>query len=185
MLRKTLAAVAILAMLLLASVWLIAHRDVSDLRARLAAAPPVPPVVRNAYVKAEPLALERPRFTWRAMLPPRRGVAMCAPTLLGRVAGRAQYPVPLVVAALFTPDELLRIHAHEFGIENASRVYFGKSAAELSRDEAEIVVAMMRSRSFAARYGARPYPLRQSVSTPPARTTNVSSMRTPNSRSGK
>ena len=63
------------------------------------------------------------------------------------------------VAYLFTPEELLRIYAHELylgtvqgrqirGVEEASRIYFGKDARELTLAEAATLAAMIRSPNF-------------------------------------
>ena len=161
--KKACIAVASVAAVLVASALFIAHDDVSRLRASLRAAPPVPPLVRSAIVAAEdPQLFSRPAWSLgasirslRALRPWGPRVMLCAPTLLGRlVRGRAVNAQ--IVAAMFTPDEVLRIYAHEVymgrvdgrditGIENASRVYFGKPPAQLTRVEAATLAAMIVS----------------------------------------
>jgi penicillin-binding protein 1A len=60
------------------------------------------------------------------------------------------------VASVFTPEELLRIYAHELylgkvdgravlGADAASRVYFGKETRNLTIAEAAMLAAMIRS----------------------------------------
>lgn len=61
-----------------------------------------------------------------------------------------------VVAEIFTPEELLKIYAHEvylgtvegeevIGVETASKLYFGKRAADLSAAQAATIAAMIQS----------------------------------------
>lgn len=174
LLMAALAGVTIVAVAVSACIWLLARDKVVRLRAVAAEAPPVPPAVASAIVAAEdPLMLTRPRVSPRALLrgllPPPRGTVSCGPSPLAYGLVRALTPQrrPLrwhletgvatyVVAYVFTPEELLRIYAHELylgtldgrqilSVEAASAVYFGKEPHHLTTAEAATLAAMLRS----------------------------------------
>lgn len=173
-----------------ACVWFIARDDVIRLRAIAAVARPVPPALASAIAAADgPVVLARPRFSIRALLLPRRGVVSCGPSTLSYALVRDLDPshrpwrrhvesavATYAVAYLFTPDELLRIYAHEIylgtvqgrqiiGTEPASRIYFGKETRDLTPAEAATIAAMIRSPNVFSpiKYPARVLPRRNRV----------------------
>jgi membrane peptidoglycan carboxypeptidase len=168
------AVVALTAAALLAlSVWLLVHDEVASLRSIASrATAPVPPVLAGAILAAEDFVLlERPGLSLRAFLPPSKGTLQCGPATIAFVMVRSVSPpgralrwhlessvATYFVARMFTPEELLRMYAHELylgrmegrtvrGIEAASHAYFGKAARELAPAEAATLAAIMRSPS--------------------------------------
>lgn len=147
------------------------HDDVSKLRAIAAGqATPLPPVLASAIIAVEdPVSLRPPRFSPRSLLPSRQKVIYCGPASLALKLVKYVSPprrslfwridssvATYVVARLFSPEDLLRIYAHEiylgkvsgrsiYGVEPASRVYFGKDSRDLTPAEAATIAAMIRS----------------------------------------
>ncbi|MCW1888051.1 MAG: PBP1A family penicillin-binding protein [Candidatus Moranbacteria bacterium] len=67
------------------------------------------------------------------------------------------------IETLFTKDEILAMYLNEipygqnaYGIEAASRTYFGKSAKELTLDEAALLASLPRGTAYYSPYGSRP-----------------------------
>ena len=148
----------------------ISHDKVEKLRSVAETAGPVPPALRSAILAAEdPLLLTRPRVSLRSLLPPPRGTVQCGPSPIAYVLVRSMSRprrawrwhvetavATYVVASVFTPEELLRIYAHELymgnvdgraviGADAASQVYFGKETRHLTIAEAAMLGAMIRS----------------------------------------
>ncbi len=164
------AVIAVVVLLAAAGVWLLTHAEIRRLRAVAEEAPPVPPRLAAAIVAAEdPILLERPPISLRALLPPREGVVRCGPSpiavrlvrsgTLPRRSWRRHLETGLVAYAVawnFTAEEQLRIYAHELylgtvdgrqilGVEAASRRYFAKEARDLTQEEAAMIAAMIRA----------------------------------------
>ena len=153
-----------------AAIWLIALDKVSKLRLALESSTPVAPLVRSAILAAEdPIWGQRPQLSVRAFLPAPEGTVRCGPSPIAFVLVRSISPrrrallwhvetsiATYVVARIFSPEELLRIYAHELylgrvagrsirGVAEASAVYFGKAAQDLTLAEAATIAAMIRS----------------------------------------
>lgn len=169
------------------AVWLLTRDEVRALRAIEAGAQPVPPLVTAAIIAAEdPLFGERERpslAAWsrslRASLQSSPRIVGCGPSPLAYTLVRNVTPrrrmlrwhfettvSTLVVHSLFTPDELLRIYAHQVylgknkgraihGIQEASAFYFGKRASELTPAEAATLAALIRNPHHYLRSRAR------------------------------
>ena len=172
LLKRALAALAILAIALPVAGWLLVRDEVSRFRAMAARdTRPVAPMLAHAIEAAEgPFPSARPGISFSSLRwpLPRRNVVWCAPTLPFQLVRwvapqrRALWSnietalATVVVSRTFTPDELLRIYAHEVylgrdgsraihGVEAASRFYFGKDAHALTAAEAATIAAMIRS----------------------------------------
>lgn len=174
LLRRTIqvgATVVAIVMLVAASaVWWIARDNVSQLRVALSASPPLTPAVRTAIIAAEDPVLDvRPRFSLLALLPPRKNTVRCGPSPIAFMAVRSVSTprrawrwhaenaiATYAVASTFSPEELLRIYAGTVylgkvqgravtGVDDASSVYFHKTARELTVAEAATLAAMIRS----------------------------------------
>jgi len=69
----------------------------------------------------------------------------------------------LEIEAKFTKDEILAMYLNEipygsnaYGIESASQTFFGKSASDLTLDEAALLASLPRGTAFYSPYGSRP-----------------------------
>lgn len=170
-------AIAVAAIVIVAStaivataVGLIVRDEVSALRRGLKTSALLAPTLRSAIVAAEdPTAGERPRFSLRAFLPAREGTVRCGPSPIAFVLVRSISPprralrwhvetsiTTYAIATIFSPEELLRIYAHELylgrvagrnirGVEEASAAYFGKAAHQLTLPEAATIAGMIRN----------------------------------------
>lgn len=152
------------------AVWIIVRHDVAHLRAVSQEAKPVAPVVKAALVATNGAGiLARPRVSPSALFwLARPNVRSCAPTLSGLVVRnaalrrgtpRSQREAAItaaVVASMFTPEELLRIYAHEvylgniegveiYGIEAASAAYLHKPAHDLTAADAALLAGIVAS----------------------------------------
>lgn len=181
--KRAIRALVVLAALFVlgaASVWLVVRDEVAAVRSMAArAAEPLPPHMEAAIRAAESPILERPQFTLRArrLLSPR--TVACGPPLIAYVVVRFVSPprrmlrwhfetflATQVVGRLYTPEELLRILAHNayfgtidgdqiLGVGAASRAYFGKAPPELTIAEAATLAGIMRQPSY---YSPRTHP---------------------------
>jgi hypothetical protein len=151
------------------TIGLIAREDVARLRAMEAKSKtPVPPIVRAALLTNDPLLLEPPRISlralWRSYKPRGPRVLACGPSPLAHILLRkrprseaGRMITSYVVGRLFTPDELLRIYAHHIylgrsgghaviGIADASRIWFRKPLHDLTTAEAATIAMMIHTR---------------------------------------
>lgn len=182
--KRAVIVVAVVVIAIASIVWAVAHDEVRALRAMASQAQPVPRLIAAAIVAAEdPAHATQPGAdavlrSARALLPSNPRVAQCGPTLTytlvrslapPRRALRAHFENAIntfVVTHLFTPDEILRIYAHDAylgqnergqirGFDTASRFYFAKEARDLNASEAATLAAMLRNpHSFSPRTDA-------------------------------
>jgi membrane peptidoglycan carboxypeptidase len=172
--KRALIVVAVLVIAIAGIVWFVAHDEVRALRAMAAQAQPVPRLIADAIVAAEgPAHAAQPSAdavlrSARALLPSSPRLAQCAPTLAYTLVRNLAPPrgalrwhfenavSTFVVTQLFTPDEILRIYAHDAylgrndraqirGFESASRFYFAKEARDLDAAEAATLAGMLRN----------------------------------------
>ena len=149
------------------AIWLVVRHEVAAVRSIAArATEPLPPKVEAAIIAVENPILERPRFTLRAfrVLSPR--VVACGPPLIAftvvRSASSRRRPPSLasvVIGRMYTPQELLRIYAHDVylgtmggheirGVWAASHAYFAKPPHELTSAEAATIAGMIRAPNY-------------------------------------
>lgn len=151
-----------------ATVWVIARHAVGYLRAAHAKSTPVTSTVRAAFLANDPALLTATRFSLRSLSRSVSHGRGCAPTI-AFVLVRNLTPhhrmlrwhiettiATAVVTYLFTPEELLRIYAHEayfgkvngmqvYSVDAASAAYFSKPARDLAPAEAAMLIAMLPS----------------------------------------
>ena len=143
--KKALAVAASFVAILMIAAWLLVRDEVAAVRALSTRS--VEPLSRN--VRASIIAAEDPStiaFTLvRSVTRPRRALRWHLETGIAT----------LVISRMFTAEELLTIYAHHVylghevrGVEAASRVYFGKSACDLTPAEAATIAGMIRSPSY-------------------------------------
>ncbi|HEY0160483.1 MAG TPA: transglycosylase domain-containing protein [Thermoanaerobaculia bacterium] len=147
-------------------VWAVVRHDVGYLRAAHAHSRPVAAPVAAALLAIDPALLDVRRLSlgavYRSLRQHRRG---CGPTLALRVIRsgsprarrRTRLEAELATAFVthaFTPDELLRIYAHDVyfgkvngvevhGLEAASGAYLRKASHDLAPAEAALLVGML------------------------------------------
>lgn len=151
-----------------AAVFGVSRHELASLRAAEAKAKPLSPVVKAALLANDPALIAKADFSLRALIPSTRKVARCAPTtaflVVRNVTPRMRslhWHVKTTIATAivtyaFTPDQLLRIYAHDayfgkvggvqvYGVEPASAAYFRKRSGDLTPAEAAMLVGILPS----------------------------------------